>query len=116
MKNKKLFAILTLVCFMFTLMPVAAFAADGDPVWDASAVYTVDVDASANVGEEVELEFALLDDEGVPATNPTAVYVWATVGNSGAASSALEVGTQKDATEVASGLDNILKFEGVANG
>ena len=29
MKNKKLFAILTLVCFMFTLMPVAAFAAPG---------------------------------------------------------------------------------------
>ena len=28
MKNKKLFAILTLVCFRFTLMPVAAFAAD----------------------------------------------------------------------------------------
>jgi len=28
-KNKKLFAILTLVCFMFTLMPVAAFAAEG---------------------------------------------------------------------------------------
>ena len=26
MKHKKLFAILTLVCFMFTLMPVAAFA------------------------------------------------------------------------------------------
>ena len=31
MKNKKLFAILTLVCFMFTLMPVAAFANDADP-------------------------------------------------------------------------------------
>jgi len=29
-KNKKLFAILTLVCFMFTLMPVAAFAAPAD--------------------------------------------------------------------------------------
>ena len=28
MKNKKLFAILTLLCFMFTLMPVAAFAAE----------------------------------------------------------------------------------------
>ena len=27
MKNKKLFAILTLLCFLFTLMPVAAFAA-----------------------------------------------------------------------------------------
>ena len=32
MKNKKLFAILTLVCFMFTLMPVAAFAGDGDVI------------------------------------------------------------------------------------
>ena len=28
MKNKKLFAILTLLCFLFTLMPVAAFAAE----------------------------------------------------------------------------------------
>ena len=28
-RNKKLFAILTLVCFMFTLMPVAAMASDG---------------------------------------------------------------------------------------
>ena len=33
MKNKKLFAILTLVCFMMTLMPVAAFAAVGDTVY-----------------------------------------------------------------------------------
>ena len=32
MKNKKLFAILTLVCFMFTLMPVAAFAGVDDQV------------------------------------------------------------------------------------
>jgi hypothetical protein len=31
-KNKKLFAILTLVCFMFTLMPVAAFAGVDDQV------------------------------------------------------------------------------------
>lgn len=30
MKNKKLFAILTLVCFMMTLMPVAAFAAGSE--------------------------------------------------------------------------------------
>ena len=39
MKNKKLFAILTLVCFMFTLMPVAAFAAGTD--LDASKSYMV---------------------------------------------------------------------------
>jgi len=37
-KNKKLFAILTLVCFMFTLMPVAAFAADPG-TYDADQVY-----------------------------------------------------------------------------
>ena len=32
MKNKKLFAILTLVCFLFTLMPVAAWADGEDTV------------------------------------------------------------------------------------
>ena len=39
MKNKKLFAILTLVCFMFTLMPVAAFAA---PVVPEKGAYVVE--------------------------------------------------------------------------
>ncbi len=44
MKNKKLAAILTLVCFLFTLMPVAAMAEDGVPAlpnptegWKASS-------------------------------------------------------------------------------
>jgi len=46
-KNKKLFAILTLVCFMFTLMPVAAFAAV-DP-----APYAVKVQDGANYVEDV---------------------------------------------------------------
>ena len=46
MKNKKLFAILTLVCFMFTLMPVAAFAAD-------AADYEVKVLDGANWVEDV---------------------------------------------------------------
>ena len=41
MKNKKLFAILTLVCFMFTLMPVATFAAD----LDANQVYVKEGEA-----------------------------------------------------------------------
>ena len=55
---------------MMTLMPVAAFAAN--PVqWDASAVYTVDTNAESNVGEEVELEFALNDDEGAATTEST---------------------------------------------
>ena len=48
MKNKKLFAILTLVCFMFTLMPVAAFAAssyvevsEDSATWDDSVTVEV---------------------------------------------------------------------------
>ena len=36
LRNKKLFAILTLVCFMFTLMPVAAFASDSVTVDDGA--------------------------------------------------------------------------------
>ena len=78
---------------MMTLMPVAAFAAVG-PVWDASAVYTVDTKAEANVNEQVELEFALNDEDGAASATPSAaMYVWATVSGSGAASSALEGAT-----------------------
>ena len=43
MKNKKLFAILTLVCFMFTLMPVAAFAGDAYVTVNGEAKDTVEV-------------------------------------------------------------------------
>ena len=51
MKNKKLFAILTLVCFMMTLMPVAAFAAV-DPyveVNEESATITAGESATINL-------------------------------------------------------------------
>ena len=56
MKNKKLFAILTLVCFMFTLMPVAAFA-DETPayVYDNEQVYvtaTKDLNSTEVLGYE----------------------------------------------------------------
>ena len=67
MKNKKLFAILTLLCFMFTLMPVAAFAAvDADECY----VYTEDANAKEEVGEDVTIQFDF-DDDAV-----TTVYVW----------------------------------------
>ena len=61
MKNKKLFAILTLVCFMFTLMPVAAFAAD-------EVTYTVGtVEVEGGIAAEVvaskEVTFKDLDLE-----------------------------------------------------
>ncbi len=90
---------------MMTLMPVAAFAAN--PAWDASAVYTVDTNAEANVNEAVELEFALNDVDGAAATSPSAtMYIWATVSGSTAASSALN-GVNND---------NILVKNNVSNG
>ena len=99
---------------MMTLMPVAAFAAN--PVqWDASAVYTVDTNAESNVGEEVELEFALNDDEGAATTESTIMYVWATVSGSTAASSALEAATAEADNGITNG-DGILKFASVQNG
>ncbi|MBR5320113.1 MAG: copper amine oxidase N-terminal domain-containing protein, partial [Peptococcaceae bacterium] len=67
MKNKKLFAILTLVCFMFTLMPVAAFAAVDA---DESYVYTEDANAKEEVGEDVTIQFDFNNDA------TTTVYVW----------------------------------------
>ena len=52
MKNKKLFAILTLVCFMFTLMPMAAFA---DTTNYAAVVEDYEVIA---VGGKTQIEVA----------------------------------------------------------
>ena len=69
MKNKKLFAILTLVCFMMTLMPVAAFAANAD--YQESYVYTSDASASEEIGEDVKVQFDFNND----VTTDT-VYVW----------------------------------------
>ena len=93
MKNKKLFAILTLVCFMMTLMPVAAFAAnqaDGG----ASYVYT-DENPTEKLNSKSEaysdITFALNDASGRGTTNSELVYVWVTEGSSsGAPSSALK--------------------------
>ncbi|MBO5429953.1 MAG: hypothetical protein J6A10_08340 [Peptococcaceae bacterium] len=51
MKNKKLFAILTLVCFMFTLMPVAAFAGVVTPAYGSIAEQYVNVET----GDEVKV-------------------------------------------------------------
>ena len=43
MKNKRLFAILTLVCFMFTFMPVAAFAEEETvEVWGGQPLASLD--------------------------------------------------------------------------
>jgi len=62
-KNKKLFAILTLVCFMFTLMPVAAFAT---PV-SGDGYVTVKVGTKEKSSVKVNEEFNLSVEEGVDA-------------------------------------------------
>ena len=68
MKNKKLFAILTLVCFMFTLMPVAAFAAT-----DADA-YVTDVTGDDEVSVRADEKVTVKVTDG--ATNGE-YYFWA---------------------------------------
>ena len=91
MKNKKLFAILTLVCFMFTLMPVAAFAATGDA--ETSSFVAVDGDQSISLSEAkntgVEFELDLLAADGSAAT-ATDVYFWA-VNENGTVTSAFSM-------------------------
>ena len=64
---KKLFAVLTLLCFAMTFLPVAAFAADADD----SYVFTDDVNAEASMNEDVTVQFDLHKD----VTTDT-VYVW----------------------------------------
>ena len=59
MKNKKLFAILTLLCFLFTLMPVAAFAAE-PYVWVEDGEEVVRLDKN----DEAEVKLNLSNVEG----------------------------------------------------
>jgi len=122
-KNKKLFAILTLVCFMFTLMPVAAFAApeadrslfladddsaitlakaDGKVYNDNGVVTgTYPKDNNGNPTEGVKFIPTLVDDEGVATTGT--IYVWAK-GTDGAVSSALKI---ENAKQLDGKLDNV---------
>ena len=105
MKNKKLFAILTLVCFMFTLMPVAAFAATGDA--ETSSFVAVDGDQSISLSEAkntgVEFELDLLAADGSAAT-ATEVYFWA-VNENGTVTSAFSM----DEPGVSTAFGNVLK-------
>ena len=82
MKNKKLFAILTLVCFMMTLMPVAAFAAATDFSAPASVFATVDKNAEVQKNEKVDVQLSMKNVANGLCTTQQTVYVWAeTVAN-----------------------------------
>ncbi|MGM9525880.1 MAG: hypothetical protein ACI3U1_06360, partial [Peptococcaceae bacterium] len=119
MKNKKLFAILTLVCFMLTLMPVAAFAADA--VADTSAFVSVDGEQTLRVNTESGVTTAQFMFKGntnsettgdVP--NGKALYVWATDA-SGVRTSALEITSEKGRTAVTAP-QYVKGFAGVEDG
>ena len=98
MKNKKLFAILTLLCFLFTLVPVAAFAADTDLSSSASVVQTVDSDASVTTAKDdtVKIVFAINDRGGNDLTTTSAVYVWVTTTENGTVPADALAGADKD--------------------
>jgi len=88
-KNKKLFAILTLVCFMFTLMPVAAFAAP---------TYTLEATQAAN--GDVTLTLTSSESLGT-AGDPVNYYVVADNTNGAAPAGTLTIATDtKVATKV----------------
>ena len=105
MKNKKLFAILTLLCFLFTLMPVAAFAAVDAETSSFVAVdgdQTVKLDNAKTKGVKFDL---VVNDADEVATSGT-VYIWAETSN-GTVTSALEV---VDGTAV-EGIDNVWAYK-----
>ena len=79
MKNKKLFAILTLVCFLMTLMPVAAFAAGTDVVAADRCVVELTGDNAVEVNNSVNLKFVTMskDDQTVAPKEDGYIYVWA---------------------------------------
>ncbi len=79
MKNKKLFAILTLVCFMFTLMPVAAFADATDFSATASVVATQKASQEVEVYDEVDAQITLkaVNNSLFYADADKEVFVWA---------------------------------------
>ena len=118
MKNKKLFAILTLVCFMFTLMPVAAFAAPADAETSSFTAVDGDQTVKLNKAQTEGVKFVLdLYDANENAATSSSVFVWA-VNAAGSVTSALQVpagaATQIDNVYAidAAGLDNevVLKF------
>ncbi|NLW24807.1 MAG: copper amine oxidase N-terminal domain-containing protein [Clostridia bacterium] len=78
MKTRKLFAILTLVAFMMTLLPVAAFA--DDAVKSASKISLDATSKAVGNNNKVKVTVALRDSKNQPATNlksTESLYIWA---------------------------------------
>lgn len=81
MKSKKLFAILTLMAFMMTLLPMAAFAAFTEDTSEQVSYHASDVDvdtetADADGDDEAELNVYLFKSNGAPCEGNHYVYVF----------------------------------------
>lgn len=74
MKSKKLFAILTLMAFMMTLLPMAAFAADANH--HSSSLSVEEETADADFKDTAELKVYLFDSSGVAVKDKTDIYVF----------------------------------------
>ena len=82
--SKKIVALATMAAFVLTLVPAAAFAANGDVDIAESSVQTVEKNVKVNPGDTVNYTLNLNDDNGQPITagHEANVYVWVTEGDS----------------------------------
>lgn len=94
---KKLFAILTLVCFALTLMPMTAFATVPVNIdYQESSVFTKDKDAEEKTGEDLTVQFHFVDKSGHTVDQATgSVYVWFVKEGSSVAATAVSMGNIK---------------------
>lgn len=83
---KKLVAVLTLLCFAMTFLPIAAFAAAID--YQESYVYTDDENAEVDIDESTDICFDFSDDNAT-----TTLYVWFVKDGSNVASTSVAAGT-----------------------
>ena len=101
MKNKKLFAILTLVCFMMTLMPVAAFAAatSSEPAVSDMSIFTAtNGDDTIAATTTIQFTFKIRDNAATETSAQLSdVYIWAVDANN-VRSSALTVKSIENVT------------------
>ena len=90
--SKKILAIVTMVAFVVTMMPFAAFAAGKTAQVDASYFGTEDTEVTAATYEDVVATFDVADKSGAPIgdkdTGLNAVMVWATLEGESTPSSA----------------------------
>ena len=115
MKNKKLFAILTLVCFMFTLMPMAAFAAN-PAVADMSIFMAKEYSEPVAATEQVDFLWKIRDNQAQETdAKLDNVYVWAVDAN-GNRTSALNLFDKDGNAQTMNAVDNTYgPFNGVYN-